>query len=380
MNILVLSDGVTPFVKGGMQRHTQLMVEYLARSGEKVHLLHYFESNNPKPKKEEVFSPEALENISTESFCYEDKSRIPGHYLRAQLKMSELYLDWILKTDQRFDFIYAKGFMAWALLKKRTHHGIQTPVGVKFHGMNMFQKQANFKLTLQQYMLKSVVLRNLRLADYVFSYGGKITDILQRICITPIIEISTGIEANWIYSGSQQAGKVLQFLFVGRFDRVKGLPELYKAIRLLEKDDYEWHFHFVGPIPSQHQFKSTKCTFHGAIYDEEQLKEVYDDCDILVNTSISEGMPNVILEGMSRGLGVIATDVGATSVLVKNRLNGLLLQKPDPNVIYRALVESLESYGMVNTWKSNSLGLIRSYTWDQIAPNLTRKIEECIVK
>ncbi len=88
------------------------------------------------------------------------------------------------------------------------------------------------------------------------------------------------------------------------------MPEIYKAIRLLEKDDYKWHFHFVGPIPSEHQLKSTKCTFHGAIYDEEQLKQAYDRCDILVNTSISEGMPNVILEGMSRGLGVIATDVG----------------------------------------------------------------------
>ena len=380
MNILVLSDGVTPFVKGGMQRHTQLMVEYLARSGEKVHLLHYYQNKSAKPNIEEAFTPEALENLSTKCFFYEDKSRFPGHYLRAQYKISEHYLKWILKTDRSFDFIYAKGFMAWALLKKRTHHGIQTPVGVKFHGMNMFQKQANFKLTLQKYMLQSAVLKNLRLADYAFSYGGKITDILQSVCDTSIIEISTGIEAKWISSKPQQVGKSIQFLFVGRFDRVKGLPEIYNSIRLLEKDDFKWHFHFVGPIPSEHQLKSTKCTFHGAIYDEEQLKEAYDRCDILVNTSISEGMPNVILEGMSRGLGVIATDVGATSVLVKNGQNGLLLQKPDPNVIYHAMAQSLESYSTVNVWKSNSLNLIRNYLWDQIAPNLSRKIEECIAK
>ena len=98
MNILVLSDGVTPFVKGGMQRHTQLMVEYLARSGEKVHLLHYYQNKSAKPNIEEAFTPEALENLSTKCFFYEDKSRFPGHYLRAQYKISEHYLKWILNV------------------------------------------------------------------------------------------------------------------------------------------------------------------------------------------------------------------------------------------------------------------------------------------
>ena len=40
--------------------------------------------------------------------------------------------------------------------------------------------------------------------------------------------------------------------------------------------------------------------------------------------SYSEGMPNVIMEAMSRGLAIIATDVGAVSKLVDEE-NGWLI-------------------------------------------------------
>ena len=50
-----------------------------------------------------------------------------------------------------------------------------------------------------------------------------------------------------------------------------------------------------------------------------------DNCDILICPSYSEGMPNVILEGMSRGLAIITTDVGANELLVSNE-NGKLIK------------------------------------------------------
>ena len=52
---------------------------------------------------------------------------------------------------------------------------------------------------------------------------------------------------------------------------------------------------------------------------------MYDSCDILLCPSYSEGMPNVILEAMSRGLAIIATNVGAIRLLVSED-NGVLLQ------------------------------------------------------
>ena len=47
---------------------------------------------------------------------------------------------------------------------------------------------------------------------------------------------------------------------------------------------------------------------------------ILDSADTLVLPSISEGMPNVILEAMSRGLSIIATDVGANSLMVSDQM------------------------------------------------------------
>ena len=36
MNVLFLTDGITPFIKGGMQRHSQLVIENLAKRGHSI--------------------------------------------------------------------------------------------------------------------------------------------------------------------------------------------------------------------------------------------------------------------------------------------------------------------------------------------------------
>ena len=62
----------------------------------------------------------------------------------------------------------------------------------------------------------------------------------------------------------------------------------------------------------------------------------YDRAKFLLCPSISEGLPTVILESFSRGLPVIATDVGAIPVALSDS-TGLLIENRG-----RALREALE--------------------------------------
>jgi glycosyltransferase involved in cell wall biosynthesis len=56
--------------------------------------------------------------------------------------------------------------------------------------------------------------------------------------------------------------------------------------------------------------------------------------------SYSEGMPNVILEAMTRGLAIMATDVGAIRLLVSKN-NGILLKNCNEILILNAISEFL---------------------------------------
>ena len=49
--------------------------------------------------------------------------------------------------------------------------------------------------------------------------------------------------------------------------------------------------------------------------------------DLFLNVSSSEGLPVSIMEAQSKGIVVIATDVGGTSEIIHDRVNGFLLNK-----------------------------------------------------
>jgi glycosyltransferase involved in cell wall biosynthesis len=53
-------------------------------------------------------------------------------------------------------------------------------------------------------------------------------------------------------------------------------------------------------------------------------------CDLLVNPSLSEGTPNVVLEAMALGTPVVATSVGGVPDLVEHQKSGILVSPGDP--------------------------------------------------
>jgi glycosyltransferase involved in cell wall biosynthesis len=62
----------------------------------------------------------------------------------------------------------------------------------------------------------------------------------------------------------------------------------------------------------------------------EDLRAVYADLDLLTTTSDSEGTPVVIIEGMTAGLAVVATNVGGVRSLVADGATGRLVPPRNP--------------------------------------------------
>ena len=74
--------------------------------------------------------------------------------------------------------------------------------------------------------------------------------------------------------------------------------------------------------------KNIKYNFQGFV-DNKKILMYYlkHHIDLFINVSESEGIPVSIMEAMSFGVPVIATDVGGTGEIVKNDINGFLLNK-----------------------------------------------------
>ena len=59
------------------------------------------------------------------------------------------------------------------------------------------------------------------------------------------------------------------------------------------------------------------------------VKEYYDISDIFVLPSISEGLSNALLEAMSSGMAVVASNVGGNKEIIEDKKNGLLFEVGD---------------------------------------------------
>lgn len=377
--IALITDGIWPYVLGGMQKHSYYLCKYFAQNKIEVDLYHFNESEFDINELK-VFTEEERKYIHSFILKFPNEKKGFGHYLKNSRSYSELVYDAIKPSLASYDFIYTKGFSGWKLIEEKYKGNINCcKIGVKFHGYEMFQKAPDFKSYLQQiFLLRKPVKQITLMADVVFSYGGKITKILTQIGVSTekIIEMPSGVEENTLVEFVKPTAKIIEFVFLGRYERRKGVEELNEALKSLDNKS-AFKFHFIGPIPNDKRIIDNRIIYHGEIREKETLNNLLRTCDVLICPSHSEGMPNVILEAMSNGLSVIATDVGATSVLV-NQNTGWLLAQSNAVLIKKSLLDVISTDSkFLDQKKTRALNLIREkFTWEQLIPQLLEKIRK----
>lgn len=380
MTIALLTDGIYPYVIGGMQRHSFYLAKYLAAAGVRVDLYHTNQSQKDISELE-GFTAEEKANIRSFVIPFPKFEASPGHYIRESYAYSVSIWN-IFKKQSKVDFIIAKGFSGWELINQKSKGVSLPPVGVNFHGYEMFQPQPGFMSWLKsRFLLKSPVLFNMKHADFLFSYGGKITQLLLSLGFdeNKILEISTGISAAWLNESPKASVKLRKFVFSGRYERRKGVEELNSVLKKMIsiRDDFE--FHFIGPIPKNKELRSEKIFYHGLITDNDKMKKLLKEMDVLVCPSHSEGMPNVVMEGLASGLAVIATDTGATSVMVSDK-NGWLIAPGNESQLGNAIKEAIMIFPIaLDKKKMAAVNHVKeNFLWEKIAAQTVFLIEKKI--
>jgi glycosyltransferase involved in cell wall biosynthesis len=378
MRIGLVTDGIYPYVIGGMQKHSYYLAKYLSAQGAEIDLYH-FKEHDAAVSVEDLFG-EAVSRINFIELQFPEKGKLPLHYLRESKVYSQRVFNEFIKRPLP-DIIICKGFSGFEFVRKKKM-GVQLPpVCINFHGYEMFQQVFSFREKLIRKFLRKPVKYISLNADYCFSYGGKINRLLvEKVGVKKdrILEFPSGIESSKIAGLKVETGSVVRFCFIGRNERRKGIPELNIALRNIE-DTEGWSFDFIGPIPEELKVISSKIIYHGLITDQNRIFEKISNCDVLVCPSWSEGMPNVILEAMARGLCVVGTDTGATSLLVNDN-TGWLLGSADPEKLTACLRNILKSDRQLITDKRKCAAehIAANFTWEQIASRIQKKLCEIV--
>ena len=125
------------------------------------------------------------------------------------------------------------------------------------------------------------------------------------------------------------------FVFIGRLVNDKGLGELADAIRKLENENLEIKLLLIGEIDGEddalakdklnYLMQSKNVKYIGV---QSDIRPFLMASDVLVFPSYREGFPNVPIEAGALGLPAIVTNINGSNEIIKEGVNGKIIQAP----------------------------------------------------
>ena len=129
---------------------------------------------------------------------------------------------------------------------------------------------------------------------------------------------------------------------IGRLDRRKRFDLLMEAFAAIKASPRPLLLVIAGEGPARDELEATaarlnlgaQCRLLGLQADMSRL---HHTLDLFVQSSESEGTPNVVLEAMAFETPILATNVGGTSELVRPEIDGLLAPAATAEVLTAAM-------------------------------------------
>lgn len=375
LNIVMLSEGIWPVQIGGMQKYSYNMLVHWAPLVNQFILVSSYISEYDSNEILDSLPSIVREKVSIRWVKFQQKGKLPTAYINACKQLSKDMFASVESELGDIDFVYAHGFCGYAFVRQK---GFYYKLITNLHGLEMFQKTSGLKHNLQMSVFRKTAANLISQSDLVINLGGRLKEILvaQGAKEEAIITQSVGLSEEWIPSKlPQNKNDCVKFLFIGRYERRKGIKELFVVCKKLSSEKKSFILNFIGELPVEHQNAFPELNYIGEITKKDDLILKIDQSDVLICPSWSEGMPTVILEAMSRGLFIIASDVGATSELVDDTV-GVLIPAGSKSLLYDSMLNSINNADQLIK-NEGTVQIVRSrYLWDAIILKLNNKLLE----
>lgn len=170
-----------------------------------------------------------------------------------------------------------------------------------------------------------------------------------------VVSIPTGVDLR-LFSPDVSGEKVRQQLGLGKeipllghvgiFRGKKGHRYFLEACRSIKEEIPQARFLIVGEGPIEKHIREwiKELSLEREVIltgFREDINEVLASLDILVMSSVDEGVPQVISQALAVGKRVVASSIGGIPELIKDGVTGLLVPPADPRAITQACLRLL---------------------------------------
>ncbi|MHC1785289.1 MAG: glycosyltransferase family 4 protein [Anaerolineaceae bacterium] len=221
---------------------------------------------------------------------------------------------------------------------------------VTVHAHDIFESKPMLAVKLKDAKLVIAISKFNR--DYLINYLG--TWIGEKIHV-----IHCGIRPENYLSISPKAHPegVLKVIHIGTLEPYKGQKYLVEACRLLKQKNVAVHVQIIGmgseKAVIEELIKNNDLNMRVILSGPKTQEEIaallpnahcYAQPSIITSNGTMEGIPVALMEAMSCGLPVIATNISGIPELVENGKSGLLIPPADANALADALEKVFRDY------------------------------------
>lgn len=223
--------------------------------------------------------------------------------------------------------------------------------------------------------LRRGVLRN---ALAVTAVSPGLGGLSERTDHVPFRFISNGVDTEYFTPASRSgdAAPAVRYLFAGRFQAPKNLFVLLDCFAAaVHQTRVPLELVLVGEGPQRPGLQthvqelgvSDRVTWKGWL-DKPALRDAYRGADVFLNPSLSEGMPNTVLEAMACGLPVIASRIMGNEDLVVHGATGILFDLTRPAELVSAILALADDSDRRVSMGARARAMVcGQYTWGATA-------------
>lgn len=315
--------------------------EYVKTYGATLHVVHW------DHKKLTPYSPKPLKQVK--------------YYNRSSLSRSGLVM---LAESMKPDVVYVSGWMDkdyLYLCKVLRKKGVPVVAGSDSQWRGGF-KQA-LGIIYFKFFLKKAFSHIWVAGPYQFEYARKLSFSRQEIIFNCLTADTNLFDSN-LYESVQRKRN---FLFVGRFEKSKGLMELVRAWDRIENKK-EWTLTLIGNGSLKERLLLRSNIIIKDFLQPEMLVKEFAASGCFLLPSLAEPWALVIHEAVSMSLPIIATDVcGATPVFITENYNGFVCKAGNINDLKEKMLKIIN----MSDSELKRMG-VNSYTKSkQISPEIT---------
>ena len=177
--------------------------------------------------------------------------------------------------------------------------------------------------------------------------------------------IPNAIESHRILDHKKPVPERLSCIFVGRFEKRKGIFDLLTVAEQLRGEDISFLIVGYGNLQyTENKWKNVQML--GRVANEDLFRH-YDRCQILFFPSYTEAFGITILEAMARGLVLLISDIPGIREFVQEGRNGYLFPPGDVEKMKELFLFLKHNPGEIERISRNNLADARQFTVERQA-------------